>query len=244
MQAIKKDGRLYLRFQWDDADLSMLREQWKLIEVDGFNFNRQTHLGEDQLYVLFEGATDGWDTWSWRVLTTGQLNLAEDGTISSGDTTWDGGANRAAFLNPVRNVMDSVRPRYVHVDQWQFTDDILLRSQRLDLDTAYNQVLAGRHNWDSAQTVPGWYINDDVIDWAAESRWEVQAVYNYDPGIGIPGRYTLVMARDLTTGDEADLDMSELTRMKTRVGILDDYTDLDPGSSQRHFSGDFWLALP
>ncbi len=246
LQAIKKGGRLYLRFQWDDATLSMQRDNWRMIDSANFNFAHDTLYGEDQLWVSFEGTpSGGWDTWNWRVLTTGQLNLAEDGSVSSGDTTWDDGANRAAFLNPIRNVMDSVRPRYVHIDEWQFTGDILLKSQRLDLDTAYNQVLASRHNWNLEQTVPGWYINDDDIDWDAESRWEIQAVYNYDPGTGNPGRYTLVLARDLS-GSTDDLDMSEVSRVKTRIGIFDDFDNLEEtgGSSQRAFSADFWLVLP
>jgi hypothetical protein len=64
-------------------------------------------------------------------------------------------------------------------------------------------------------------------------------VYNYAVGIG----YTLVMARDLTAHED-DIDMSELTRIKTRVGILDDETVFSTGNSKCKFSEDFWLNLP
>ncbi|MCK4373437.1 MAG: hypothetical protein KAW61_09820, partial [candidate division Zixibacteria bacterium] len=91
LQAIKKDGRLYLRFQWNDYSLSMQRDNWKMLHLDDFNFFHNDGLnGEDQLWVSFEGApSGGWDTWNWRVLTTGQVNRAEDGTVIDGDTTWD-----------------------------------------------------------------------------------------------------------------------------------------------------------
>jgi hypothetical protein len=242
LQAIKKGGRLYLRFQWEDATLSMQREAWEFMETEDFNFQRQTHLHEDQLYVLFEDTSTGWDMWNWRVLTTGQMGFAEDGTIISGDTTWDAGLNRTASTNEPRGGANDTRPKYVHQDEHLFTGDVLLKSEQL---VVTQDVIDGNDNWTPDQTVPGWIINDDV-DWAniTESRWDVQAVYNYDHGIGNPGLYTLVMVRDLTAHED-DLDMSELTRVKTRVGILDDFLELGGGgSSQRKFSVNFWLALP
>lgn len=238
-QAIKKDGRLYLRFQWTDPTLSMQRRVWKFKDTDAFNFEPQTHLYEDQLYVLFEDSTNGWDMWNWRVLTTGQMGFAEDGTISSGDTTWDAGLNRVASTNEPRGGVDDTRPKYVHQDEHLFTGDVLLKSERL---VVTQDVMNRNDNWTPDQTVPGWIINDDV-DWGniTESRWDVRAVHNYDPNTD---QYTLVMARDLNAHED-DLDMLELTRVRTRIGILDDYLELGGGgSSQRKFSVDFWLDLP
>jgi hypothetical protein len=241
LQAIKKDGRLYLRFQWNDNTLSMQRDNWAFSLVPGFNFNPQDQNGEDQLWVSFDGLpSGGWDTWNWRVLTTGQVNRAEDGTVLDGDTTWDDGVNPSAYPNRDN---DPSRPVKIHTTQWDFMGDVLLQSETIPS----GQGIGGEDNWTEDQTVPGWYIND-LNDWDSDnsSRWEVPAVYNYDPGIGNPGRYTLVLARDLATGDDEDLDMADLGRVKTRIGIFDDFDNLEEtgGSSQRAFSGDFWLVLP
>ncbi|MCK4461343.1 MAG: hypothetical protein KAW46_06035 [candidate division Zixibacteria bacterium] len=240
LQAIKKDGRMYLRFQWNDYSLSMQRDNWAISDLDNYNFALDTSYGEDQLWISFEGLpSGGWDTWNWRVLTTGQVNRAEDGTVIDGDTTWDEGTNPSAYPNSDN---DPYRPVKIHGDEWQFTGDVLLQSETVAVMEGY----AGRNNWTKGQTVPGWYIND-LNDWDSDnsSRWDVQAVYNYDPGIGGPGRYTVVLARDLSGGAE-DLDMSETGRVKARIGIFDDYDYLESvgGDTKRKFSGDFWLALP
>ena len=240
VQAIKKGGRLYLRFQWTDSDLSMQRDNWLLYDVANFNFAPQIHLGEDQVVALFEGdSISGWDMWNWRVLTTGSQNKAEDGSMLDGATIWDAGANHVAYKNATPG--DNSSPQRFPNIQWEFTGDLLYKSDTV----TRSQALPLRYNWDLNQTVPGWYI-DDEMNWAAitESRWDIEAVYNYAVGIGVPNLYTLVMARDLTAHED-DVDMSELTRIKTRVGILDNYyLDLGDGSSQRAFSEDFWLNLP
>ena len=75
------------------------------------------------------------------------------------------------------------------------------------------------------------------------TRLRGRTVYNYEIGIGIPNLYTMVMARDLTASED-DVDMSELTQIKMHIGVLDNYTDFTPGSSQRTFSEDFLLELP
>ncbi len=240
LQAIKSGGHLFLRFQWDDADLSMQRENWAFSSAPGFNFNPSGN-GEDQLWVSFDGLpSGGWDTWNWRVLTTAQVGRAEDGTTQNKVTTWDDGVNPSAYLNSDN---DPSRPVKIHTTQWDFMGDVLLQSETIPS----GQGIGGEANWTEGQTVPGWYIND-LNDWDSDnsSRWDVRTVYDYDPGIGIPGRYTVVLARDLATGDNEDLDMGDLGRVKTRIGVFDDFDDLDyvGGSSQRAFSADFWLVLP
>jgi hypothetical protein len=139
-----------------------------------------------------------------------------------------------------------------------FTGDVLNASDRMDLTTAgnYNSFILGWQNWDDGngtdqgQTVPGWYFYDEV-DWEAvnqdpsDSRWDVQAVYSYAAGEG----YTLVMSRSLSgeqgLDDPDDLDMSELTRVRARIGILDGHKLITTGgSSQQKFSVDFYLDLP
>ena len=238
VQAIKKHGRLYLRLVWTDTDSSMQRDVWAY-DQPFFNFIHQSYLGEDQVFVLFEGATlTGWDLWNWRVLTTGTMNRAEDGRMVDSNILWDDGPNRVASPNPSGDQLDK-RPTYVHQDEWLFTGDILLKSERKLVTW---EVTQNDDNWSNTMTVPGWIINDEGIDWDAESRWEVQAAYNYSAG-----EYTLVMTRSLTAREvEKDLDMTELGRIKTKIGIFDDDDDLswNSSSSQRKFSADFWLVLP
>ncbi len=235
VQAIKKDGRLYLRFQWTDSDMSMKREQWVLFDIDNFNFTHRTDLGEDQVVIMFEGDADcGWDLWNWRLLTTGYQNRAEDGTILNSDITWDNGPNRVASENSTN---DPLRPLWFPSSEWEFIGDIMLKSERVSFNTVY----PNRNNWTVGQTVPGWYINDDV-DWSTntESRWEITTAHHYDEATN---QYTLVMSRTLA-GQDDDLDLSVPDRVKAKVGVLDDHTDFDPGSSERAFSADFWLDLP
>ena len=248
IQAIKKGGRLYLRFQWDDGDLSMKRDVWRLETIDGLNFAHDSTdvNGEDQLWILFDGAPDGWDAWSWRVLTTAPANLAEDGAIAGGDTIWDAGSNRVSSPNPQLSLYDPKHPRFIHTDRWLFTGDVLNASDRMDLTVGNNYVafLQGANNWTVGQNVPGWYFNNEV-DWDAvnlshdDSRWDVRAAYSYDVEAG----YTLVLSRDLA-GEDDDLDMSEQSRVTVRIGILDGYKSLDPGDTRRKFSGNFYLELP
>ena len=125
LQAIKKGGRLYLRFQWVDSELSMQRDNWKLNDIDGFNFStRIGDIDEDQIFVMFEGAPDGgWDTWNWRVLTTGQVNLAEGMTYDSETLDPDDGGKVTALLN--KTGPDDSRPVYIHEDKSDFIGAVL-----------------------------------------------------------------------------------------------------------------------
>lgn len=235
LQAIKKGDRLYLRIQWTDASLSMQREQWTYSLEQGFSFTIND-IGEDQVIALFEGGPGfGWDLWNWRVLTTGIQNKAEDGTWLDGDTVWDAGLNRIATKNATNDIHT---PPWFHSSRWEFTGDVLYRSEKISRDSA---MTGGTDSWVIGQTVPGWWI-DDEVDWTTitESRWDIEAGYNYD---STADRYTLVMARDMAAHED-DIDMSVLSRIKTRIGILDNSLDFGRGSSQRAFSADFWLALP
>ena len=105
----------------------------------------------------------------------------------------------------------------------------------------------GAPGWTTEHTVPGWVIDSTIHQQLAitpESRWDIEAAYAYDVGIGIPNRYTLVLARDLQSFPDDDLDMTEESRLKTRIGVFDDQMDITETGTRRAFSADFWLALP
>jgi len=235
VQAIRKGGHLFFRLQWNDATLSMQRENWELFDKNDFNFNHRTDRGEDQAVVLFEGAPGGWDMWNWRILTTGQMGRAEDATLSAGEVVLDAGVNEVATANATN---DPFSPPWFHTDQWLFTGDVFLFSDRT---VPRSQAVLQKSNWELGQTVPGWWINDN-IDWSSitESRWDIYAAYDYDAEAD---QYTLVLVRDLSAGEE-DLDMSGETRVNTRIGILDNAISFSAGTSQRAFSATFYLDLP
>ena len=242
LQAIKRGGRLYLRFQWDDSDYSMQRDNWLLDEIENFNFSpRYGYIHEDQIFVMFEGAPGGgWDTWNWRVLTTGQVNLAEGMTYDSDTLDSDDGGKVTALLNKVGT--DNRRPIYIHEDKAGFTGDVLYLQETIP---AHEGV--GAPGWTTEHTVPGWVIDSTIHQQLAvtpESRWDIEAVHVYDVGIGTPNRYTLVLARDLQGFPNDDLDMTEESRLKTRIGVFDDQMDITQTGTGRAFSADFWLALP
>ncbi len=240
LQAIKKDGRLYLRFQWADNSRSIHRDNWELNNTETFRFTwYENSRGEDEAIAMFDGAPGGgWDTWNWRLLTTGTYNFAEDYTYRNDSLIVDAGLNPMAYQNLPMNFQDPTKPHWVDMTEWEFTGDILWKSNLKDND---HWVQANASRWTLGQTVPGWYIVDDV-DWEniSESRWDVRTSHYWDEA---GEQWTVVMSRTLL-GSSDDVNMTDLTRIKTRIGILDNYTDFNPGSSQRAFSGDFWLALP
>ncbi len=239
MQAIKSGGHLFLRFQWLDLEgVSMERDNWAFDTLQaGFNFRHRTQNGEDQLWVSFAGMPDNvWDTWNWRVLTTAQVGRAEDGRTLDKVTTWDDGANPSAYPNSDN---DPARPVKIHETEWAFEGDILLLTETIPSQ----QGVGGEDNWYDGQKVPGWFINDLNV-WAEDttSRWDVWAAYDFDASY----MYTVVMVRDLTTGQLDDLDLAEISRATVRIGVFDDYDDPDwtGGNTRRAFSADFWLVLP
>ena len=232
VQAINVSGRLYLRLEWSDDSLHMDCEVWKLIDVANFNFSRQSGY-EDQVYVMFQDSGSVWDTWNWRVLTTAQARKAEDLSWNGDSLLLDSGLTQTAWDN--RAV--GSRPTWVHKDQHLFTGQVMYINDTLNSNVA----VAGRHNWTVGQTVPGWIIDTTVNKptWTHESRWDVDAIYTYNAETD---RYVVVMARDLA-GSSDDLDMSDMARVRTKIGILDNLRSLTVGSNHRGFTADFWLVL-
>ena len=243
VQAISKDGMLYLRLVWEDATHDVTPENWKLFDKDGFNFayNQDANY-EDQLFVMFEGAPGGgWDTWNWRSHTTGVANRAECMTYHNSELNLDAGANTLATQNG-QGV--GSRPTYVHIDEWEFDGFVLYIEDIL----AVNSALSGRMNWrdttdaPNESTVPGWVIDTTInkTGQPVESRWDVRTVYSYSD---TQDRYTLVLTRQLNTSFDDDLDMSSLIKVKATIGILNNQRNLLEGTSRRGFTSDFWLEL-
>jgi len=235
VQAIKASGKLFLRLEWDDDDFSIKRDLWYLNNVATFSFGHYTEVyEEDQVFIMFEMADGGsWDTWNWRSLTTGQSKVAEGMTYADSALTVDddNGVYTLAWEN--YNGVDNSRPIWVHQDKWDFTDDIMF----ID-DTLPVIATAGETDWYVGMTVPGWILLDTVLPAAmkSQSRWDISAIYDYDSAAG---HYKLVMSRPLTGGSD-DLDMSNLTEVKVRIGVLNDKPIYTQGSSNV-FTEDFMM---
>ena len=243
VQAIKTGGDLYLRLQWSDSDNDLWLHNWTILD-DNYNFTHYVNLGrdEDMLLVMFDGAADGWDTWRWGSLTTGYVDVAEGMTWDGSELVSDSGANEVAKVNPEF----AGRPKYVHETKAAFTGDVLYID---DTTSAYMTGNASNDGWAvGTQTVPGYLIDTAIVTWITgnpphpESRWDSEAISSYSSGT-----YTVVMKRSLAgsndIGSVDDLDMSELTRVKAKIGIFDNQIDIDAGSSNRGFTADFWLNL-
>jgi len=121
----------------------------------------------------------------------------------------------------------------VHSDKYDFVGDVMFIEDTLNMNQA-----TGDPNWDVGMTVPGWILIDSVLPVAmkAQSRWDITALYDYNESTG---HYKLVMSRPLVSGED-DLDMTHLTTMKVRIGVLDDMFVQNQGSSNV-FTDDFMM---
>ncbi|MEA3297382.1 MAG: hypothetical protein U9R56_05910, partial [candidate division Zixibacteria bacterium] len=236
-------GILYLRLVWEDATHDVTPENWKLLDKDNFNFayNQDVNF-EDQLFIMLEGAPGGgWDTWNWRSHTTGVAGRAEGMTFLNSELDIDEGPNPLATQN---GQAGGSRPTYVHQDEWEYDGFVLYIEDVIPVVSA----LQGRTNWKDStdtpdeSTVPGWIIDTTVNKEGqpVESRWDIRTAYSHTDSLD---QYTLVLKRQLNTTFTDDLDMSNLIKVKTKIGILNNQRDLLLGSSKRGFTSDFWLEL-
>jgi hypothetical protein len=235
VQAIAASGRLYLRLEWDDDDLSLQRDNWKLNTIPSLNFTHNRGVfNEDGLYFMFEMPEDGgWDTWNWRSLTTGQTGCAEGMTFADSVFTPDAddGVHTLAWDN--YNYGDASCPRWVHKDLSAFESDVLYINDTVPARADMNHL-----HWQIGQTIPGWVLVDSVLPAAMsdQSRWDIKAIYDYDDAAG---HYKLVMSRSLS-GGAGDLNLSGLTEVKAKIGIINDFQPHANGSG-RIFTEDFMM---
>jgi hypothetical protein len=238
VKAIVKNGTLYLRMQWVDDSLHLWRDVWTMTDTNNYNFSQMDIFNEDQLYVMFTLPDSDWyDTWNWRSLTTSPAHLAEGYTYAAGTLTRDAGAKMAALNN--KNAFDDSRPKWIHKDGASFEAPLLYFSDVVTADLA--NFGSG---WRIGQRVPGWVIDTNIVtllEANPESRWDIKASFAYDSTNSL---MKLVLARQLNSGFQDDLDMSGLDSVQFRVGILDDRDELNQfNSSQQGFSDEYWLIL-
>ncbi|MDF1545352.1 MAG: hypothetical protein P1R58_09645 [bacterium] len=93
MQAIVSGDRLYLRFVWGDNSNSIWYNGFVADTVSPllqfFQRNElETGFGEDQLVVLFDGASEGlWDAWHWRAAAYDASGFCADMWYEWADST-------------------------------------------------------------------------------------------------------------------------------------------------------------
>ena len=239
IQAINKNGKLYLRINWADDDNSLSREPFIATTENGLNFTYYDGAiygrpyAEDQLFVMFDGAPGGgWDSWNWRSLTTGKTLLAEGLTYNNGTFTADAGAQIPAL----RNIHPSIdnRPRYLHTNSPSFTDKVLYIGDAVDFT-----AISG---WTIGQEFPGWVIDTSVITNLAnfpQSHWDIKTVDHFSGS-----NYTVVLARDLNTSYSEDLDMSVLDTVQVKITVLENEINLNTnGGANQRSTATFNLVL-
>jgi len=234
VKAIVSGGELYLRVEFVDNDLNVLKDYYKTSD-NNLNFERVTSSQEDQVYVIYSGLPNGdFDVWNWRSLTTGTAGVAEGLTLINNTLVVDSGPQQVAFINE-----DSVivgRPKWVHTTGASYTGEILYIE---DLDTManhLNEFLA------TGLVVQGWYVDsgvgDQVQNTFPQSRWDIFTVSSFD---AVNEKITVVLKRKLNTTYSEDLELVD--SVQVRIGIFDNQDDFYFSNSKRGFTELFWLIL-
>ena len=235
VKAIVSGGELFLRVEFDDDDLNILREFHQTVDID-LNFSRITVSHEDQVFVMFSGLPNGdLDVWNWRSLTTGTAGLAEGFTfVLSNDTlVVDAGAQQVAFSNA--HPIDSTRPVWVDTTSPNYTGDFIYIENR---DSIQKYLTFFR---EPGIVVPGYYIDTNVrsnVQITPQSRWDIFTVSAFD---AVNEKITVVLKRILNTGWPEDFVMVD--SVEFRIGLFDDQDRFDLGGSRRGYTDLFWLIL-
>ncbi len=238
VKAIVSGGELYLRIEYDDKNLNLLKNHNSITgDPTNVNFVTNAQAHEDQLFVLFSGLPNGaYDVWNWRSLETAPAGLAEGRTLVNVNDTpvTDAGGQIVAFSNfPIGS-----RPTWVHKDGAAFTGEILYLEDR---DSTSKHV---GDPWVINQIVPGYYIDTLVGNRVhpdsalAQSRWDIFTVSSFD---AVNEKITVVLKRKLNTGWSEDLPMADSVQF--RIGLFDDQDDFYLGGSRRGYTDLLWLIL-
>jgi len=244
VQAVVVHDTLYLRLSWADATLDCWPGRFAVSDIqypsdppDTLAVFTQDALSasEDQAMIFLQAAGNlTWDVWNWRLLTTGAGLLAEDFSLNGTTLTQDAGTVSVA----TSNLGGAGQPALMQPEGPDNQDYRLYEREAIPVDAGLNWAIGDR--------VAGWVIDDSLYlpQNAATrgSRWDVGAVSGY---AGSPYRQTVVLNRALASDDTADLDMSALTTVRTRVGITDNSDfSMTLGSTRQGFTDVFELVLP
>jgi len=236
LKAIVSGGELYLRIEYADNDLNLLKFPYVLQSGGFLNFVADPTSFEDQLYIMFSGLPNSaYDVWNWRSLETAPAGLAEGYTLIN-DTVLvrDTGLQVVALPNPVFNAW----PKWAHKDSSDFTGQILYTE-----DTSGFGRYVGDPNWALGDIIPGFYIDTLVgvrmQDPAyAQSRWDIFTVSSFD---AVNEKITVVLKRKLNTTYSEDLVMADSVQF--RIGLFDNQDNFTLGGSRRGYTDLLWLIL-
>lgn len=245
LQVIKTNDKLFCRYVWDDSDHSQRMDYCHVhvVVVDylpDFNSNIGVFF-EDQLLMMFDGvAGSGYDTWNWRALTTAPLGLAGGATYYPDGDSLIPDLSTRIIADTIRN--PDHRLEFVHKSGPAFAGQMVLFKE----DAIQSPYLDSTHwVWVQDTYFPKWMLDREVAEAAkadvSERRWDILAVSEYDADLN---QYTLVMCRDLNTGDDGDLNMAGLDSLMAYVGAVDDRTVLgNSSSSAQRFSDEFVIKF-
>ena len=237
VKAIVSGSELFLRIEYDDNDLNLLKNHYVLSPTGFLNFERDPTSHEDQLFVMFSGLPNGdLDVWHWRSLETAPAGLAEGRTLIN-DTilVTDAGAQKVAWDNTEVNS----RPKWAHKDSSAFTGEILYIE-----DTSGFDRYTSDPNWVTGHIIPGYYIDTLVGNRVhpdsalKQSRWDIFTVSSFDD---LNEKITVVLKRKLNTTYSEDLVMAD--SVEFRIGLFDNQDRFDLGGSRRGYTELFWLIL-
>ena len=236
VKAIVSGGELFLRIEYDDDDLNLLKNHNSITgNPTNVNFVTNAEAHEDQLFVLFSGLpNNASDVWNWRSLETAPAGLAEGKTLINDTLVRDAGIQVVADTNfPIGS-----RPIWVHKNGAAFTGEILYFEDR---DSTTKHLT---DSWVANQIVPGYYVDTLVGNRVhpdstlAESRWDIYTVSEFDAA---NNRITVVLKRKLNTGWPEDKVLADSVQF--RIGLFDDQDDFYLSGSRRGFTELFWLIL-
>lgn len=242
LQALLTPTHLHVRLQWFDSSFSVWKDHFEVVDPLPPTFYHDTiYELEDQVFVMIDGAPGGgWDTWNWRALTTGAVDLAEGYRFQAGNLVRDAGIDTVATPNPAHS--QTAQPLWAHKDTSEFFGHVLHWA-----DTFKTFHATG--GWIDGQRLPGWIVDTASATHLRElsprqSRWDIDAAFDYD-SLGSPAQYQyrLVLSRFLNTQSSDDVNLTDADSVKIKLGVMDNEENISIETNGRGFSDEFWLIL-
>jgi len=235
VQAIVNDSDLFLRIEYTDDSLNLLKDYLYCHDTANKNFTLWDLGNEDQVFVMFFGLPDSaYDVWNWRSLGTAPARLAEDFVYDNGSIIVDSGGQEVTQPNP----LSFAQPQWVHNTGPAFNGEILY----IEDISSITPFLTS--SWAQDQIVPG-YVVDTAVGGRvqigqpyASSRWDVFTVHSYNSSTN---RLSVVLKRRLVVDYSQDLDLVD--SVKVKIGVLDEKDHLTDLVGRQGFTKEFWLIL-